>query len=216
MKNRVHKFSYNVPQCYLELARSALTSLHSTKKREDILKNYPNEMANALFALVSTSVIYSYMTIEAFVNAQLYNIWTKRKNSNSYQGKKFNSEFSNIQEFESLKKDKKIRELNERIKTLCRLLEYKQIHNEDPKLWQEFNELIDKARHYLIHPFPDPQKFNETMKTILEQNKAGLYVEVAEKIINYLYSQAKRDAPDWLKENKLLKNRGYILLTDNQ
>jgi len=214
MDNPIQKFSYNVPQCYLELARSAFTSLHSTAKREEILINHPNKMANALFALASTSLIYSYMTIEAFVNAQLYIIWEKR-NSGTNEANRFNSEFPKTEKFENLKTDKKIRELNERITTLCRLLGYKQIHKEDSKLWQNFNELLDNVRHFLIHPFPDPKKFNRIMETILEQNKAGLYVEIAEQIIKYLYKQAKRDAPDWLQKNKLLKNRGYIILTED-
>jgi hypothetical protein len=196
------------------MARSVFTSIHSAENGEAFPKKYPREMANALFALASSSIIYSYMAIESFVNYQLYRIWEKR-NSDTYENTKFNTEFLNTNDFITLQNHKSVRELKERIKLICRILGYKQIHDEDPGLWQEFTELVGVARHFLVHPFPDPVKFNETIKTIMEEKRAGFYIDVAEKTIRYLYNQANHSAPDWLQENKLLKNRGYIILVEN-
>lgn len=207
MGNEIEKFSYNLTQCYLELARSAFTSIQG--KKEETQK-----IANALFAITSISIIYSYTAIEAFVSRQFYRICETR-NSNTEEGKRFNKEFPNIQKCADLKNNRSIWELKDKIKALCRLLGYRQICDEDAKLWQVFNELVKDARHFIIHPLPDPDKFQEKMTQIMMENRVGLYVEVAEKIIKHFYDQAKIETPDWLKENKLFKSRGYILLDDN-
>jgi len=215
VNNEIEKLKYNVTQCYLEIARSAFTSLHSAESKEDVRKEHPQEMANALFAIASTSVIYSYMAVESFVNYQLYRIWEER-NSSTYKGKAFRSEFPDINDFKGLQKQKSVGELKERLKLICRLLGYKQLHDEEPHLWNEFNQLLTDVRHSLIHPLPDPVKFSETMRTIMDQKKAGTYAEIAEKIIKYLYGQAKHKEPDWLQGNKLLRSRGYTLLVEKE
>jgi hypothetical protein len=215
MNNEIEKFTYNVTQCYLEMARSAFTSLHSAGSKEELKKEHPQEMANALFAIASTSVIYSYMAVESFVNCQLYRIWEER-DSNTDKGRAFRSEFPDVNGFKGLQKHKSVGELKERLKLICRLLGYKQLHDEEPQLWNEFNQLFTAVRHSLVHPLPDPVEFNETMRTIMEQKKAGTYVEIAEKIIKYLYGQAKHEVPEWLQGNKLLRSRGYTLLVEKE
>lgn len=213
MNGEAEKFRYNLSQCYLEIARCAFTSIHTTDKKEKIQQTHSQEIANTIFGILSTSIIYSYLAIESFVNYQLYRVWEKR-NSDFPEAKRFNTEFKNITEFIKLKDKKSICELGERIKTICRLLNYKQIHKTDKQLWQKFCELVSCARHFLVHPFPDPSKFNDIFKQIMEKNKAGLYVEVAEKIIKFLYNESNMQHPDWLQENKLLKSRGFILITN--
>ncbi len=205
-------------QCYLEIARCAFTSIDFTAiDRKEETERTP--IVNVAFAVVSTSIIYSHMAIESFVNYQLYRIW-ERRNSGAPESGQFNSEFPNINEFIKLKNHKSIRELGERIKTICRVLNYKQIHEAILQLWLHFCVLTADAQHYLIHPVHDPNKFDETIRQILENNRLGLYVKVAEEIIEHLYNEYNEhnepriNPPSWLHENRLFKSRGFELLAD--
>jgi hypothetical protein len=73
------KIQYAVPRCYLDMARAMMTSLHHPVGKENFIETFGLEpIANAKLSLVSVSVVFSYLAIEAFVNAQLYYVWKRR------------------------------------------------------------------------------------------------------------------------------------------
>lgn len=170
-----------------------------------------NPFANAIFALTSLTIIYSYLAIEAFVNYQLYQIWKKRETDDP-AGAHFKKRFGDIPKFEDLRRTR-LRELPERIKALCDLLGYEQIHNRQPQLWQDFKILVEKARHFLVHPVPDSERFQQIFSQIHTQTPGRLYVRVAEEVIQHLYTEGHVTPPSWLHENQLIRLRGVELLT---
>lgn len=57
--------------------------------------------------------------------------------------------------------------------------------SEQIQLWREFKELLEEARHFLIHPTPDRTRFKECMKLILERRGRHNRPRIAEGIIRY-------------------------------
>lgn len=200
------KLTFRLTQCYIEMARSAFTTIHhrDAERRDDLQK------ANVILALVSMSIIYSYLAIESFTNYQLWRIWAKR-NTSDVAGQRFQARFGEITKFENLKRTD-VRELGARSKVLCDLLGYRQVHKVNPTLWQKFKELVEDSRHFLIHPFPDPEVVQEKLRRIMAKTKAGEYVEVACGMIRHLYQEGRQEPPLWLERNLLFRFRGVDYL----
>jgi len=56
---------------------------------------------------------------------------------------------------------------------------------------------------------------NKKISEIMTKTKAGLYVKVAEGILQYLYEQARMTPPKWIHRNILFRFRGVELLEDD-
>lgn len=212
-QRRAIRLRYSVPQSYLELARCVFTSLHhpSGSVQRFVARHGRSRFASAVFALTSLTIIYSYLAIEAFVNYQLYQIWKKRETDDP-AGTHFKKRFGDIPKFEDLRRTR-LRELPERIKALCDFLGYEQIHNRQPQLWQDFKTLVEKARHFLVHPFPDLERVQQLFSQTLTKTPGGLYVRVAEEVIQHFHTEGHVTSPSWLRENQLIRFRGVELLT---
>lgn len=222
---------YKVPELYLEMARSAFTTLrHPGKKTVEQI--YEEDGGGPLFqiqfAMISVTIFYSYLALESFVNERLYEIWetaridhktfedSKQKNLKLAESLKptydsFYQEYGKTEPFEKLK-ETYLRDLAKRIKVVCKELKIRQIYKVNNKLWQEFRGLLEKVRHYFIHPFPDPSKFDKMMRTILMEQKAGKYVQIAQDIIKHFYNETRKDIPKWVDNNLLFTITGFEYL----
>ena len=210
------KISYDLPHCYIEVARAAMTSFHHPAGADAFLQKHTIEpIANAKAALVSVSIVYSYLAVEAFVNSQLYNVW-KRRHDGSVQAERLLALLGYVAPFEALKGHKRVRGLSERIKTVCQILDIKPPHEGAPKVWQDFIHLVEVSRHFVIHPTPDPEYFQEHMERIMTETKAGKYADTARDIIGNLYDASGESRPEWLTKNTLLKFRGVDLLVNHE
>jgi hypothetical protein len=182
----ISRINLGLTQLYLEMARSVFTGIHhpEMKTQEQIMAEEGiNLLAGIMFSITTVTVIYSYLALEAFSNYHLYQIWkaSKRaheaiedlKQKNPEQVKniipaynEFDKLYGRYERFEDLKQTD-LRELGERIKVICEAFKIPKVHEVDCELWEEFKGLLEKARHFLVHPFPDPTKFQDMMKTLL-------------------------------------------------
>jgi len=213
-KTKRIRFRYNLTQCYLEMARCAFTGVYAGTRKPLTaggLRRNKNRVAGILFAMTSLTIIYSFLAVEAFVNYQLYQIWRRRSSKGELSVIRFHERFGEVARFQDLRYSD-VRELGERVKTLCYLLGYAKFHDKHPRLWQQFRNLLEHARHFLVHPFPDPQRVQSTLETILTRTATGTYVSAAEGVIGHFYSEGHLASPSWLHANQLMRLKGVELL----
>lgn len=98
------------------------------------------------------------------------------------------------------------------MKVICEAFKIPKIHEVDAKLWQEFKELLEQARHFLVHPFPDPAKFQNMMNTLLWQRKMGEYTQTTQNVVKHFYNQLGREVPKWVENNTLFLIKGFECL----
>lgn len=203
---------YNLSQDYLEIARGALTEIHGkVPTTEEAAPELSNELANAIFAVVSISIVYSFLALESFLNYQLFRLWARRTDG-SEEASRFLSELGDVPEFVRLKTNDKVREVPARLKTLCRLLGYPMPHEAIPRTWQRLNDLVEASRHFVVHPFPDADYFNKNMRRMMTETTAGSYIEVVEEVFTFLYTKSGKAVPPWVTDNELIRFRGIDLL----
>ncbi len=157
-----------------------------------------NPIANATLSVVSITIIYSYLAIESFVNYQLYRLW-ERRHDGSLEATRFLSILIDTSDFHALSCHSKVRELGERIKTLCAVLGYKKPHEAEASLWQSLKELSEVSRHFLVHPYPDGERFNGNMDRIMTGTETGRYAAIAEGMLKFFYAQDGQDPPEWAR-----------------
>lgn len=202
------RFSLNLTQCYLEVARAAsgpISLQHPSGDLDQLRETYGSDpIANAIFSIVSISVIYSYLAIEARVNLSLHSVW-KQRAEGIYPARKFLEIFGDEADFAVYRTHDRFRELPARFKALCEINGFRQAHDQIPQTWQQFMTLSKKARHFLVHPNPDETVFQDLMSTMLYENKQGIWVRVAEELIGFLYSEAHKTPPAYLEYNELIQ-----------
>ena len=148
-----------VMQSFLETARSIHNIELKTNSEMDF--NMTN-IASVSLGLTAISIIFSYMTIEAFVNKELYKAWKKYRHIKKLSDKDptFIKEMPNIDlykkysscdDFKNLK-NMGLGELKKRINDLCDIKGIDRIYKIDNGLWSKFLEFEKKARHFLTFP----------------------------------------------------------------
>jgi hypothetical protein len=209
-------------QAFLETARSVQQiSFVSDPKRVGEIPGMTDCDARGALALSlsSISIIYSFLAVENFINCQLHSLWVKsRERSVSTNAKrapfgptgtelldKFYGEFGREDDFERLKNRSEIRELAERIKTVCRYLGLKQIYEVDPALWHNFITLMADSRHFLTHAYPDPELVQRQSDQVLQKNPPETYSDTAASIIRHFYVQKGSTPPTWLDKNEIFR-----------
>jgi hypothetical protein len=227
----VPQINLSLSHLYLEMARSIFTGIHLPEKKstKQILDEKGIEpLAGIIFSITSATIIYSYLALEAFANYHLYQIWEySRKAHDEFEELKqkdtkleekmmiayanFYQDYGKVDKFEDLK-ETDLKMLDKRIKVICESLKIHKIHDVDAKLWQKFLELLKKARDFLVHPFPDPTKFQDMMKTLLIEKKIGEYIQIAQEIIKHFYKETGKKVPDWVEKNTLFLSKGYEYL----
>ena len=211
------RFHFSLTQCYLEHARCAFTTLYTASGRAltpSSLRRNKNRISGVLFSLTSQTIIYSFMAVEAFANYHFYQIWRKRE-AQEFSAIRFRDHFGDVPRFQDLQYSD-VRELAKRLKIICHLLGYPPVHEKHPRLWQQFRILLEDARHFLIHPFPDPARVQGVFDTILTRTTTGTYVSAAEGVIGHFYEQGKAEPPIWLHQNYLMRSRGVELLPQSK
>lgn len=204
-------YTYNLTQDYLEGARAALTPIHG-KVPQGAEKPPPsNDLLNAVFSVVSVSIVYSFLALESFLNYQLFRLW-ERRGDGSEIGKKFVAELGDAADFIKLKNNDKVREVPARLKTLCKLLGYPAPYEAVPDAWRRLNELVETSRHFVVHPLPDREFFQQNMLRIMQETQSGAYVRVVEEVLAYLYTKGGKPVPPWVTSNQLIQFRGIDLL----
>lgn len=218
----IDKINLHMTQLYLEMARSVFTGIHHPEIRAE---EEFNAITGTIFSITTVTIIYSYLALEAFSNYHLYTIWGHSKKAHkaieelkqrdpehtqkiipTYD--QFYQNYGRYDRFEDLKTTD-LRELGKRMKVICDAFKIPRIHEVDPRLWQEFKGLLEKARQFLVHPFPDPTKFQNMMKTILWERKIGEYAQTAQNMIKYFYNQLGQEVPNWVEKNTLFLSKGF-------
>lgn len=204
---------YNLTQDYLEVARAALTQIHGNVPagENEPAPSLSDELANAIFSVVSITIVYSFLALESFLNYQLFRLWARRADG-SEESNRFLSELGDVSEFIRLKSNDKVREVPARLKTVCRLLGYPPPHEAIPATWQRLNDLVEASRHFVVHPFPDADFFNKNMRRMMTETTTGSYVRVVEEVISFLYTEGGKTVPAWAIGNQLIQFRGVELL----
>jgi hypothetical protein len=198
----------------LNIDRDKLDSLPGTENYDTI--------GSLALSLSSISIIFSYLAVESFINYQLYSLWRRSRDAHAQSQheslpnarskaallKEFYNRFGIEDKFEQLKRNKEIRELSHRIKTVCIYLDVKPIHEADHALWQKFLVLVKESRHFLVHPYPDPVVAQKRLSQILTKDKLGVYSTTAASVIRHFYVQQGAIPPEWLEDNKLFRFTG--------
>jgi hypothetical protein len=206
-------FRYDLVQDYLEVARAALTQIHGKVpvSEQDSAPPLSDDVANASFCVMSMTIVYSFLALEACLNYQLFQIWSRRQDGTP-EANRFLSVLGDAAAFEKLKTHARVRELPSRLRTLCDLLGYRQPHEAIPDTWRRLNDLVEASRHFVVHPFPDAEYFSANMRRVMTQTTAGSYVRVVEEILQFLYQSSSAVAPAWVTQNQLIRFRGIDLL----
>ena len=191
-------FSIHLTRAYLEVARAIAGPLELIERGED-----ESQFRNALTALVSITVVYSYLAVEAWVNNRLYEVWSMRREPLPIP-KCFLEELGDEDDFASYKRHPKVAELKDRIKTLCRILGWKAPHTEIPATWNRFNDLSKKARHFMVHPYPDQEFFHEIVDRMLTE-PLGQWVDTASEVFGFFFRQSGVEPPHWVVRSTLLR-----------
>lgn len=218
MSEPTRKFTFSLTHCYLEMARAAAGPLsfhHPTGDLRQVVDTYGlNPIASAILAVVSVVVVYSYLAIESFINYQLYRVWETRTEA-TIESERFLRLLGDAPSFDRYRTHSRVRDLGERIKVLCEIKGYRKPHEAIPTQWQQFKELAEASRHFLVHPTPEPVHFQGVMKRVLHELPTGRYPDLAVALIAFFYDQARTERPEWLSRNTLIRFRGIDVLPTN-
>ena len=177
--------------------------------------------------MASVSTLYSYMSIESFINYELYGLWkhsrTSKKSIDEANKmypklsaipiyKDFYDKYGKIDDFTEIR-NTKLKELKERVKILCKEFNYPLIHDVNPKLWADFTGMLENARHFLVHPNPEQEEFHNLSKQLVQDiNLFVNYPEVAANIISHFFTSANKEVPSYLTSNELFIINEMVLL----
>lgn len=221
----------DVPRAYLEMARAISDVLNAEMEKwsDDPPDEDDERMANIQFSLVSTIIIQCYMTIEAFVNEGLYDLWNKSREYEKDQSHietngttnvlnvksryhQFYTKYGHYDNFEELKKESELRNLGDRINIICDTRDIDKICDSDSKTWTLFRKMEKEYRHFLIHIHPENQKFHDLVNDILINNEIRIYFETVQNVISHFYNQNDNTPPEWLTESELFNFSGINYL----
>lgn len=212
MNTDEHRLVYNLVQCFLEMARAIYNTKCYLPEAKQVSLNKEVKLRSEMsFLITSLSIIYSYLAIEAFVNWHLYKIWQRSRGTSGKAYNVFYQEYGQINKFTELK-DRGLSDLKDRINVLYDNYQVPRIHDRNPGLWQDFNDLLKKARVFIVHPFPNPPKFEEFMKMVQEEHELSKWGKIAEEIISHFFISKNKKLPNWLRRNEFFAIKGFELV----
>ncbi len=209
---------FNIPitQCYLEMARSFIFS--NVRHNNEVKVEKIDRDSSFTFSFASLLTIYSYLAVESFANYNLYKLWkVSRDNFQKIEElnkshpeinvkalhEEFYQEYGKVDDFVNLK-NTQIGKMKEKLKVLCKEFGFPQIYETSPKLWQEFLELLEKARDFLVHPNPEDDIFHKYCRQLINTEKPfQTFPEVAAGIIKHFYNSSNVQPPNYLEKNEL-------------
>jgi hypothetical protein len=203
-------FKLDPTAIYFNMARS-FSSKYMIEQVGEYINGggYSERGYKVFYGLISGACIYSYLAVESYVNNQLYLIKGEIDINKPHVDKlklidpKFKPSYEDNRFSYPDEKYINTEETKNKLKNICtyRGIPYHVEINND--LWMKFCQLLEDIRHFMIHPKPYNDIFNEKMKIIFEKNSLGVYIETAEEIIGYLYDQKKLKRPEYLIGNTL-------------
>lgn len=179
----------NVTKSYLDLARSVIeTKIGATEGAST---------EDAIFGLMSCTYVYSYSALLSFCSAQLYILWQA---DDSLLKKKY----PGVNSFEQLMAGP-LKSMKCAIKEVIEQKGIQPLHEAEPKLWQNLNELVKYYRDFFLHP--NPELFEEYV------GKAGnaqwqLASKTVSGILAYIFTSTNGTVPNWVNETGL-KAHGF-------
>ena len=209
-------FFIPITQCYLEMARSIIYS--NVRHNNEVKNEKIDRDSSFTFAFASLTTIYSYLAVESFTNYHLFKL-LKAAKYNHQQIEEINrlhpelnakalyedfyQKYGEAENFVDLK-NTEISKMKEKLKVLCEEFKFPQIYEKEPKLWQEFLELLEKTRDFLVHPNPEEDIFHKYCKQLINTEKPFItYPDVAAGIIKHFYNSSKTQPPSFLEKNEL-------------
>ena len=209
-------FPINPTQCYLELARAArdVVFQHAHLSQEEFTERHGvSDIFSTMYSVSAMVVLFSYISVEAYTNLCLYNVWCDRHKATN-EARNFLEIFGDVDSFEEIKLNKKGRELKKRINAYCEIMGFEKPAKAIPRIWQEFCEEVQFVRHFMTHPHPEETVFVNAVNKILWQGDTEMAVRVAEEILKYFHRCLKQEEPEWLSRNTLFNIPQIDLLRD--
>ena len=194
---------------YLEVARAVLLPSKAVERDRATQLDFP-----ILFSLLSVTILYSYLSLESFINYHFVDIYRHsilaHDSIEELRKSKPNQDLAPVyssfyQKYGNTPLEQLRLELKEKIKEVCNAFGFSQLHDVNPKLWQDFLDILKPARDFLAHPVPDPNIVQERMNQMISDTPSGKYVEITIGIIEHFYEQAHKTKPSWLDRNELLQ-----------
>jgi len=220
----MQNFSLSLPQTFLETARSVqgvIRPIDPGRSKQIPGMTEEGSAATLALAVSSISIIYSVLAVEAFANYWLYRLWKESRDDHDGRQdvrskrqvpkaflKQFYEEYGKGNAFEHLKSKKGIRELPDRINTICKYLPVIPIYEATPNLWQEFLTLLKQSRHFLVHPYPDPDLIQNNLDRMLTKESLDLHPRIAASVIRHFYVQRGGSPPAWVEKNMVFRFNG--------
>ena len=221
----------DVPHAYFEMARAIFNVLNVEMKKWEEGSQVLNDeqKKNIQLSMVSTIIIQCYMTIEAFINEGLKDLWEKSRKFEKDMNElkpvgivqiqnakpryhEFYKKYGRYDNFEHLTIKTNLSNLGERIKIICKTRKIPQIHESYKETWDFFKKMETLYRHFLIHIYPDNIKFNDLLNDIFSKKEIDKCFETVQIIISHFYSQNGDNPPEWLKDNTLYNFSGIDYL----
>jgi len=209
-------FYIPITQCYLEMARSLIYA--NIRHNNEVKDEKIDRDSSFTFSFATLTTIYSYLAVESFTNYHLYELWkSSRYNHQQIEElnrlhpelnakalyEEFYQEYGKVEDFVNLK-NTQVGKMKEKIKVLCKEFKIPQIFEKEPKLWQEFLELLEKTRDFLVHPNPEEDLIQKYCKQLVNTEKPFItFPEVAAGIIKHFYNSSKAQPPSFLEKNEL-------------
>ena len=181
--------STNVSKSYLDLARSVIETQIGAKEGESI--------EDAIFGLMSCTYVYSYSALLSFCSGQLYLLWEQPDSE-------LRKKHSQCASFEELMAGP-LKSIKAALKELIALKGLEPLHEEEPKLWQNLNEIIKHYRDFFLHP--NPELFEEYVGKVGNE-QWQLASTTVSGILAYVFKNTSGSVPRWVSESGL-KAHGF-------
>lgn len=183
---------FHPERAYLEVARSFFNAITQGQDGEETteLKMPPNVM----WGLVATSYSMSYASIVAFVNSQFRRFWDDGTLKEKYP---------NAESLNALLTDKNsLGSLRTALKVFCDCTGKERISEANPILWNELIQIVEKNRHYVIHPKASNEDVEVFFEQTMKEKTWSFAPRVASEIIGYFYEDIDAERNDWLRQNQ--------------
>jgi hypothetical protein len=116
----------------------------------------------------------------------------------------FCKKYGGINDFLKLK-DSGLYDLKDRMKVPWEVDGIRPMHEKRKPLWDQFLDLVENARHFLIHPFPDQTIMQNISKGLFWTEPYLKHPQLASEVIGYSFKEAGRDLPEYLSKNLLFR-----------
>jgi hypothetical protein len=178
-------------RAYLEMARCFHLALAVDEDGAEVSPNTGKLLPDDVtFALVANAYIMSYTAVIAFVNGQLSPFW---------ENEILQRKFPKANTYDELTRKKEyLGDVKKALKELCIQARKNPITSANPALWQDFKNVVHRARNYYSHPKP------YTMEPVVKDSFSkdwDFAPRTAARVIAYFYADPHAPRNEWLWKN---------------